>query len=94
MTSTLTKWQKTFYIETLVTFVFKYRNLCKLYWTYLSTITVLIATFCLAMLKANGVVQSLPDPLLQAPEDGSQTSSTAGRLSRQRGGLGERRRRR
>ena len=68
VTSTSTKWQKAFYVETLVTFAFKYRNLCKLYSTYLSTVTVLIATFCLAMLKANGIVQSSPDPLLQAPE--------------------------
>ena len=68
VTSTLIKWQKTFYIETLVTFVFKYRNLCKLYSTYLSTATVLIATFCSAMLKAIGVVQLSPDPQLQAPE--------------------------
>ena len=45
VTSTLTTWQKTFYIETLVTFVFKYRNLCKSYPTYLLTVTVLIATF-------------------------------------------------
>lgn len=48
VTSGLTKWQKTFHIETLVTFVFKYRNL--------------------AMLQANGVVQSSPEARLQAPE--------------------------
>ena len=68
VTSTLTTWQKAFYIETLVTFVFKYRNLCKSYSTYLLTVTILIAAFCLAMLRANGVVQSSPDPLRQAPE--------------------------
>ena len=68
MTSTLTTWQNADYIGTLVTFVFKYRNLCKSYSTYLSTVTVLIATFSLAMLRANGIVQSSPDPLLQAPE--------------------------
>jgi hypothetical protein len=66
--ATSTKWQKTFYIETLVTFVFKYRNLGKLYPTYLSTVTVLIAIFWLAMLKAIGVVQSSPEPRLQALE--------------------------
>jgi len=68
VTSTLTKWQKTFYIETLITFVFKYRNLGKSYSTYLSTVMVLITTLCLDMLKAIGVVQSSPDSRLQAPE--------------------------
>ncbi|EDR05901.1 uncharacterized protein LACBIDRAFT_329398 [Laccaria bicolor S238N-H82] len=43
-------------------------NLGKLYSTYLATATDLISAFCLAMLQANGVVQSSPDSRLQAPE--------------------------
>ena len=56
VTPNSTKWEKAFYIEMLGVFVFEYMNLGKLYLTYLSTVTVLKATFCAAMLKANGVV--------------------------------------
>ena len=56
VTSTSNKWEKTFYIEMLVVFVFQYMSLGKLYSTYLSTVNVLNATFCPVIFKANGVV--------------------------------------
>ena len=62
VTSTSTKREKAFYIEMLVVFVFQYMSLGKLNLTYLSTVTVLNATFCPVMFKANGVVESSPDP--------------------------------
>ena len=61
VTSTSTRWEK-FYTEMLVVFVFQYMSLGKLNLTYLSTVTVLNATFCPVMFKANGVVESSPDP--------------------------------
>ena len=88
VTSTSTKWEKAFYIEMLKVFVFKYMNLGKLYLTYLSTVTVLNATFCAAMLKANGVAGP-PTSSARAPKEGTQTHrsfSKAGRWSRQQGG--------